>query len=250
MIVTTVSVADMHCANCSSKISKALKHHPEVQKVSVNLLKRLLFVSHNDALSAHTIVQDIQQLGFEPTLDGVSASKLPKSDSDNQLLRRLGVTGICAMQVMMIQIALYAGEFQGMSSAMERLLQLGSLVFCIPIMTYGAIPFFVRGLSTRINMDTPIALAITIAFSVSVYATLTNQGEVYFDSVAMFTFLMLGARFFDQRLRLRLAVEDSLASSLPKYATRIENTDHVNVSTKQLKVDDPILPQHRMSSYR
>ncbi len=227
MITTTVDVQDMHCGNCSSRISTRLNERAEIQNISVNPVKRRVFVSHDETLSPVDIVADIRRLGFSPRLDAAQTASTYRSP-----LRRLGVAGICAMQVMMIQIALYAGDFQGMQHGIERLLQFASLVFCIPIVAYAATPFFTKGLrlvtpegtKTRlnINMDTPIALAIAIAFSISTWSTLAGSGEVYFDSVAMFTFLMLGARYLDQRLKARLSVHEDMTASLPKFITRMK----------------------------
>jgi Cu2+-exporting ATPase len=69
-------------------------------------------------------------------------------------------------------------------------------------------------------MDVPIALAIGIAFSVSLSNTLTGTGEVYFDSVVMFSFLLLGARYIDNRLQRRFDLSGRLLSALPQQAIR------------------------------
>ena len=224
MTVTSINVEDMHCANCSNRITRALADKQEIEHISVNPIKRRLFVTHAPSLSSAQVIADIEDLGFTPVLHHHSTGSV---SHDRYLLRRLGVAGICAMQVMMLHIALYSGEFQGMSSPMERLLTFAALAFCIPIISYAAIPFFRSGfaflVSARpINMDTPIAIALTIAFCTSVPATFLGQGNVYYDSVAMFTFLMLGARYLDQRLRAKLDVEDSLQAMLPKSVTRTQ----------------------------
>ena len=87
-------------------------------------------------------------------------------------------------------------------------------------------------------MDTPIALAIALAFLISAINTITGTGEVYFDSVAMFTFLMLGARYLDQRLRAKLQVADALADSLPKQARRWPSLEETRLD--QVRVDDEL----------
>ena len=131
------------------------------------------------------------------------------------------------MQIMTIHVALYAGVFEGMEAHWERLLEWAALCFCIPVMSYSALPFLINatmGLKRGVNMDLPIALAICLAFVASVHATLTGTGEPYYDSVAMFTFLMLGARYLEQRMRDRLDTQDDLpgaaASGSPHSARR------------------------------
>lgn len=245
MVTTTISIVDMHCASCSSKITNALKQQRGVQDIKINPLHRRIFVVHDPVLTGVDIVGHIARLGFTPLLDSTDTPDGTNADKD--LLKRLGVAGICTMQIMMIQIALYAGEFQGMASSMAGLLGYASLVFCIPIVSYAAVPFFRNGFSVlrgrppvlNINMDTPIALAIAIAFFVSLHALVTQEGAVYFDSVAMFAFLLLGARYLDQRLRNKFKVADQLTATLPKTVQRLAaNGRYETVNTEDVRCGD------------
>jgi Cu2+-exporting ATPase len=54
-------------------------------------------------------------------------------------------------------------------------------------------------------MDVPVALGIAAAFGGSALATLRGNGEVYFDSVTMFVFLLLGSRFLELGARRKAA---------------------------------------------
>ncbi|MEM8767894.1 MAG: heavy metal translocating P-type ATPase, partial [Pseudomonadota bacterium] len=130
------------------------------------------------------------------------------------------------MQVMMAAIALYAGAFDGMDAEYRSLLHYTSLLFTIPVVSYSAMPFFVSACRSfkrhngqfALSMDVPIALAIAIAFLTSVHATLTGGQEVYYDSVVMFTFLLLGARYIDNRLKHRFDLSSALLTALPRSA--------------------------------
>jgi Cu2+-exporting ATPase len=50
-------------------------------------------------------------------------------------------------------------------------------------------------------MDVPVALGVGAAFAASLWATLARAGEVYFDSVTMFVFLLLGGRYLEMLAR-------------------------------------------------
>ncbi len=218
MTVTTINVADMHCAACTGKIRAALLKLSDVSQLQFNPVRRQVFVTHADTLAASQLLERIEDIGFNPRLE--NDSRLD-SAADKTLLKRLGIAGLAMMQVMMVQIALYAGAFQGIDEGIRRLLEFTALLFCIPVVTYSAVPFFSNALKFRrqgLNMDTPIALAIAIAFAISLTSTLSGSGEVYYDSVVMFSFLMLGARYLEQRMRHRLQVEDSLLGALPATA--------------------------------
>jgi Cu2+-exporting ATPase len=222
MTVTTINVSDMHCASCSNKIRNALSQFADIQQLQFNPVRRQVFITHDDALSSSYLLEQIELAGFHPHLE--SDSRLVWQES-HDLLKRLGVAGLAMMQVMMVQIALYAGAFQGIEDSMRRLLEYTALLFCIPVVVYSAVPFFRSALTSMrhgLNMDAPIALAVFIAFSISLVNTLRGSGEVYYDSVVMFTFLMLGARYLEQRLRHRLGVEDSLQAAMPRTATVVD----------------------------
>jgi Cu2+-exporting ATPase len=130
------------------------------------------------------------------------------------------------MQVMMIAVALYAGRFHGMQQTFRSFFHWASLLLVIPVIAYAAIPFF-RGAwrdvsRSRLSMDVPVALGIGLAFSGSVAATIGGQGEVYYDSVVMFVFLLLVARYGEFLARRRNAyVAESLGHAVPAVATRL-----------------------------
>jgi Cu2+-exporting ATPase len=50
-------------------------------------------------------------------------------------------------------------------------------------------------------MDAPVSLGIAAAFAASAWATISGEGDVYFDSITMFVFLLLGARYVEAQAR-------------------------------------------------
>lgn len=218
-ITTTIAIEDMHCAACSSKVSKALSELHGIGVLRFNPIHRQVFVEHSSALNSATLVRQIERAGFHPALVDSGAKR---SSEGEDLLRRAGVSALLMMQVMMGSFALYAGVFSGMAEVWIHVLAYASLLLSIPVVTWGAVPFYRSALHARrgLSMDTPIALAIVIGFLVSLTHTLQGEGEVYYDAVTMFATLMLIARYFDQRLRDRLQIVDDLQGSLPKQVCK------------------------------
>ena len=70
---------------------------------------------------------------------------------------------------------------------------------------------------------------------VSFHATLSGAGDVYYDSVVMFTFLLLLARYIEQRLRRRLALEDDLLASLPRRVNVVESNGLVETPVEAVQ---------------
>jgi Cu2+-exporting ATPase len=71
-------------------------------------------------------------------------------------------------------------------------------------------------------MDVPVALGIAVAFTASTWATLRGTGEVYFDSIAMFAFLLLLGRYLELGARQRAAgALTHLAKLVPEVCQRL-----------------------------
>ncbi len=241
MSICTISVSDMHCAACAGKIRRALTTLDDIQATHINPVRRQVLVEHGNATDPLEILSTIESAGFSPTLSGLDDHDARQRD----LLKRLGIAGLAMMQVMMAAIALYAGALDGIEPVYEHLLQYTSLIFTIPVVCYSAVPFFTSALSGlkpggRLSMDVPIALAIAIAFSTSLLATMSGQGEVYYDSVVMFTFLLLGARYIDNRLQHRFELTSQLLAALPSTAWRLSAGEPVSVPVAELSAGDEV----------
>ena len=118
----------------------------------------------------------------------------------------------------------------------EHLMRWASLLLTTPVVFYSAQPFFAgawRDLKVRsLGMDVPVALGIGAAFAASLWATLIQHGEVYFDSVTMFVFLLLGARHLEWMARRRASrAVDGLAAALPERVERLTDASQANAQS-------------------
>ncbi|MAK56019.1 MAG: hypothetical protein CML17_09285 [Pusillimonas sp.] len=131
------------------------------------------------------------------------------------MVARLGLAWLGMMQVMMFA---FPGYLRNQPMSTENRLFLDeaivllnwlSLVLTVPVILYCAWPVwkgaFGRFRAHVITMDVPVALGILAAFIPSVYATLTNRGEVYFESVTMFVAFLLTARYLEFCARQTMA---------------------------------------------
>jgi Cu2+-exporting ATPase len=130
------------------------------------------------------------------------------------------------MQVMMYAVPAYlAGEGE-MAADIASLMRWASFALTLPVIAYSAWPFFagawrdLRG--ARLGMDVPVALGVAVAFGASAVATLRAAGDVYFDSVTMFVFLLLIGRYFEILARQRAgSALQHLARLAPEFANRL-----------------------------
>ena len=142
-------------------------------------------------------------------------------------IRGLGISALFGMQVMLLSIALYASDwYGGMDASFERLFRWLAMMLTVPVLVWPGRTFFtgaVTALRNRhLTMDVPVALGLSIAFVGSAFATITGEGEVWFDSVVMFVTLLSGARYLELLARRRAtAAIRALARSAPLVATRV-----------------------------
>ena len=152
-----------------------------------------------------TLLDHLSQAGYPAQPYDRQRQETQRRAESRRQLRRLAVAGFGMMQIMMFAVALYAGDYQDMTAATRSFLRWTSLLVALPVVFYSAMPFFISAWQSirnrRLNMDITVSIAIGSAFCASAWATVSNQGEVYFDSVAMFTFLLLLGRYLELNAR-------------------------------------------------
>ncbi|MDR0673574.1 MAG: heavy metal translocating P-type ATPase [Zoogloeaceae bacterium] len=167
-----------------------------------------------------------------------------------EALWRVWVAGFGMMQVMMYAIPVYLANAGEMAEDIETLIRWASLLLTLPVVFYSAAPFF-RGAwrdvkFRRVGMDVPVALGIGTAFAASVWATVTHTGAVYFDSVSMFVFFLLGGRYLEMTARQKaVSVGEALAKLMPAFCQRLPRMAKAGSETEQIMVSD-LLPGDRV----
>jgi Cu2+-exporting ATPase len=222
----TLLVEGVTCGACAWLIERRLRSLEGVRAAAFNLAARRVQVEWDEArarLSA--ILQAIADLGYRAQGFDAAAGESAAMRERRTMLWRLFVAGLGMMQVMMYAVPVYLSGGD-MSPDVERLLRWASLVLTVPVVLWSAGPFFAsawRGLrARRLVMDVPVALGVAIAFAASAWATFSGRGEVYFDSVTMFVFLLLGARYLEAAARAQAAeAQQRLVRHTPAVAERI-----------------------------
>lgn len=213
------------CAACVWLIERRLRQMPGVAQVGINYATRRARVAYDPAraqLSA--ILAAIVEVGYDAQPYDVGRSDAALGRERRTLLKRLFVAGFGMMQVMMYAYPAYIDD-GAMTDDIAQLMRLASLVLTAPVAFWSAVPFYVGAWrewkTRRLGMDTPVAIGIVGAFVASVYATWQASGDVYFDSVSMFVFLLLGARYLELGARAKAAqAQERLVRLAPAVAER------------------------------
>lgn len=223
-----LSVPQIRCAACTWLLERVLEAIEGVVGCHAHLGRQTVTIRWKpDRVSLASVLNRIDRLGYPPTLLTDESAFHARKKERKSMLKRIGVAALGTMQVMMFATALYVGDASFIEADQRTFLRWVSLLVSIPVMFYAAQPFFrgaLRDLSHRtLGMDVPVALALSLAWSASVIATFIGVGEVYFDSVSMFTLFLLTGRYLELSARHRIL--DTPVESRPMPMTMARLTD-------------------------
>ena len=120
-----------------------------------------------------------------------------------------------------------------------------NLLLSLPVLLYSASGFFISaytGLRQKwLNIDAPIALAIAVTFSRSVYEILTQTGAGYLDSMSGIVFFMLIGRWFQDKSYDSFAFDRDYTSFFPLGVTVLQEGEEINKPLAELKKEEQVL---------
>ncbi|CAV18629.1 heavy metal translocating P-type ATPase [Vibrio atlanticus] len=239
----TLSLDGVSCAACAWLIEKQVSSKLGVVSIRVNTTtNRALLSWDNTQAKLSELLSAIHRLGYKAAPFEADQQEAAYHRSMKNYLYRLGVAGLATMQVMMLAVALYLEVFGSLEPEFKSYFRWVSLIFATPVLLYSALPFYInawRSIKGRtLGMDVPVSIALLFAYVASLVATVTEQGEVFFESISMFTFFLLLGRFLEMRARRKAAAASgNLLKLVPAMATTL---DGEQVPVKTLKVGDQI----------
>ena len=233
---SSVVFEGMHCTACAIHIEEALLAVPGVVSAQISAAShRGKVVWHSGHTKPSQWMQAVALLGYRTVPAHDARAHERRRQDARKMLWRLGVAGLCMMQVMMYAAPAYMSGPQDIAPDMVQLLRWASWVLSLPVLFFSCMPFFsaaIRDLwQQRISMDLPVAIGMAITFAVSTLGTFDPWGpfgaEVYFDSFTMFVFFLLMGRWLELRLR------DKTAGALEAVMNRLPYSVHKKTSKGQ-----------------
>ncbi|MCS0334672.1 cadmium-translocating P-type ATPase [Vibrio diabolicus] len=239
----TLSLEGVSCAACAWLIEKQVSNTAGLVSIRVNTTtNRALLAWDNTQVRLSELLSVIHKLGYKAAPFEADKQEASYHRMMKQYLYRLGIAGLATMQVMMLAVALYLEVFGDLEPEFKNYFRWVSLIFATPVLLYSALPFYLnawRSIKGRtLGMDVPVSIALIFAYVASLIATVTEQGEVFFESISMFTFFLLVGRFLEMRARRKAAAASgNLLKLIPAIATTL---DGEQIPVKTLKVGDRI----------
>ena len=240
-------IEGIHCSACVWLNEKALHKMDGVIEANINFTNnKAHIVWADDIVKLSQIIDMIRAIGYnaypyDATLQEAHANKERK---DYYL--RMAVAIFASMNVMWIAVAQYAGYFSGITQNMKTILNIAEWVLATPVLFYSGWVFFrgaYYGLKNKvINMDLLVATGALLTYVYSIYITITEQGEAYFDSVSMIiTFVLIGK--FLEVLSKKNAADtlDVIGKHLPSEANVVKDGKIVPTKLEDVAVGDIVV---------
>ncbi|PWU19531.1 MAG: hypothetical protein C5B49_05610 [Bdellovibrio sp.] len=191
----------IQCSGCLTVLARLPEYIPQVRDVRWNNVDSVLTVNWGAAADLVTLSQTLSRLGFTfRWLEHDHPANQFRQSLRRQELQRIAVVGALFANIMLFAISVYAGAPAGLKQIFDWI----SFVLFIPVMSYGAWPFYrnaIRAFRSRVfNVDLPLTLAFLAGSIFSIYSLVKHQGsatgDIYFDSLSGFLFLILTTRYF------------------------------------------------------
>ncbi len=239
-------VEGIHCAACVWLIEKALGQISGVLNSHVNLSSKKLFVRwDNQNVKLSQIISMLGNIGYAAVPYDPQVAENRLNRQNQKLLLRMAFAGFAMMNLLWISIALYSGADKG---EFRNLFHWVGFVLATPTLLYSGFPFLHSawtGLKfRRLTMDLPIAIGAVSTYSYSVFITVSQStiGEVYYDTVVNFLFVILIGRYLEAMSKRHAVISTQRLLDLqPRGATIWHNGKETLIPIKAVKLGDIVL---------
>lgn len=216
-----LSLPGIRCGGCVATIERALTARDDVVAARVNLtLRQASLILPTPDTDPQPIIGALAALGYAAS--PANFQGLDDRDGDltgRWLLRCIAIAGFGAANIMLLSV----GVWSGADGQTRETFQLISALIAVPVVAYAGQPFFQSAISAlrtgRLNMDVPIALAVILTLTLSLFETVGGGAHVFFDAAVTLLFFLLTGRYLDHLMRERArSAVTSLARLSPKGA--------------------------------
>lgn len=252
LINVTFSLPQIHCSSCIYLLENLPKIDAGIISSRSNFQRKEIFISFDPALiSLRKVVELLAFLGYEPalSLNEMTEDKGKKENKASAFNRkkiyRIGVAGFCFANIMMLSFPEYFSSAGSTDASLKYIFSLLNLALSLPVLFYCASVIYIsafRALRKRdINIDVPIALALTVTFSRSYYEIITGTGPGYLDSGCGIVFFMLVGTWFRDKTYDALLFDRDYRSFLPLGITALRAGKEITIPLTSLNKGECIL---------
>lgn len=236
----------IHCSSCLWLLEHLDEIHEGILHTQVNFTsKRILIHFEHDKISIKEVAILLSSIGYEPLIDlyQPEQKRLTKKYNSKSAYLKIGVAAFCFSNIMLISFPEYLGLNPQIHPSLSSFFKWVCLLLSLPVVFYSAREFFENSYYSfrqkYVNIDVPIALAITVTFLRSVYEVVSGTGVGFFDSMTGIVFFMLLGRTLQNRTYTTLSFNKDVKSYFPLAVTRVLNgNERENVRVQDIEEND------------
>ncbi|HSG30991.1 MAG TPA: heavy metal translocating P-type ATPase [Thermodesulfobacteriota bacterium] len=210
-------IEGVHCSGCLGVLEEIPSKSDFIKSVTLNMSTNIADVEFSSADCYSKFPQLVSNLGYKayPIKDSSDAKNIKKLENKDSLYR-IGISGVCAGNIMLLSAAIYSGA----EGIFRNNFEIINLFLSIPVVTYCSFPFYKNAYSSiralKATVDFPVVFVVLIGFILSTYNLIKGIGGVYYDSITIFVFLLLVSRYLIRSFQNKLISDTDLFSSLLK----------------------------------
>jgi len=240
-------IPQVHCSSCLYLLENLYKFEPGIISTRLHFeRKEIMIIFKHEQVSLRKIAELLAGIGYEPyiSLNNITGAK-PRTDK--RMVYQLGVAGFCFANIMLLSFPEYLGLAET-DSVLQPVFRLLSLLLALPVFLYSAWPFYTSGWKALqhkfLNIDAPVAFAIIITFTRSVYEVVSGTGSGYFDSMSGIVFFMLIGRVLQDRTYRQLSFDRDFTAYFPIAVTVLKEEKELPTALPDIKPGDTLLIHH------
>jgi Cu+-exporting ATPase len=237
-------IEGIHCAACVWLNEKALHKMDGVIEAHINYTNNKAKVVWNDnVVKLSSIIDMIRAVGYNAFVYDASLQEVRANKERKEYYLRMAVATAVTMNMMWVAIAQYGGYFTGMTQEIKTILNFAEWFLATPVLFYSGWIFYrgaYYGLKNKaVTMDLLVVTGSTLAYVYSIYITVLEKGEAYFDSVAMIITFVLFGKFLEVLSRKNAAdTLDAMSKHIPSVVSVVRGDEIVEMSVSQVKVGE------------
>ena len=239
-------IEGIHCAACVWLNEKVLHQTEGVLEATINFSNnKAKILWDEEVVPLSVIIEKIRSIGYNAYPYDFNEASQQATEAKRDYITRVGVAIFGTMNIMMIDVAKYAGFFSGMDPAVLHMIHIVEFIFSSTVLFYSGQVFFkgaYYGLKNKIiNMDLLVSGGATITYIYSLTILFGAKGHSYFDSVAMIILFVLVGKYLEV-LGKKSAMDsmDKMKSQIPLEATVVKDGVKTVVMLDQIKIGDII----------
>ena len=240
-------IEGIHCSACIWLNEKALDKMDGVIEANINFTNNKASIEWVDSVvKLSQIIDMIRAIGYNAYPYDASLQEVHANRERKDYYLRMAVAIFASMNIMWIAVAQYAGFFSGMTQELKTILNIAEGILATPVLFYSGWVFFrgsYYGMKNRVvNMDLLVATGASLTYIYSLYITITEHGEAYFDSVSMIiTFVLIG-KFLEVISKKNAAdTLDIIGKHLPSEVNIVRDEKIVAVKLEDVSIGDTIV---------